>query len=46
MDTAVIIIVIICLFILLFILVRPRPSKYVRDVTSTRNSHERGFGNY
>jgi len=37
---------IICILILLFILFRPRSDKYIRDVSSTRNSHERGFGDY
>jgi hypothetical protein len=40
------VIVILCLFIILFILFRPRPSKYFRDVTGTRNGQERGFGDY
>jgi hypothetical protein len=35
-----------CILIILFIIFRPKPSKYVRDVSSTRNSHEQGFGNY
>jgi hypothetical protein len=37
-------IVIIGIFILLFILFRPKPDKYIRDVSSTRNSYEQGFG--
>jgi hypothetical protein len=39
-------VVTICILIILFILFRPRPSRYIRSVTSTRNSHERGFGDY
>jgi hypothetical protein len=37
-------IVVICILIILFIIFRPKPSKYVRNVSSTRNSHEQGFG--
>jgi hypothetical protein len=34
-----------CILIILFIIFRPKRSKYVRDVSSTRNSYEQGFGN-
>ena len=34
-----------CILIILFIIFRPKRSKYVRDVTSSRNSYEQGFGN-
>ena len=37
-------IVVICILILLFIIFRPKPDKYIRDVSSTRNSYEQGFG--
>jgi hypothetical protein len=33
-----------CVLVLLFILFRPKPDKYIRDVSSTRNSYEQGFG--
>jgi hypothetical protein len=39
-------VVAICILIILFILFRPKSSRYIRSVTSTRNSHERGFGDY
>ena len=40
------IIVIVCTLILLFILFRPHRSEYTQDITSTRNSRERGFGEW
>jgi hypothetical protein len=36
--------VIIGILITLYIIFRPKPDRYVRNVSSTRNSHEQGFG--